>query len=66
MPNKPFSWMDRPPSVNRFLGVQWVANLLYPDVYDIDLAETTKEFYKLFYSVDLTDDQVSDILKYAA
>lgn len=66
MPNKPFSWMDRPPSVNRFLGVQWVANLLYPDVYDIDMAETTKEFYKLFYNVELTDDQVSDILKDAA
>lgn len=63
MPNQPFSWIDRPPSVNRFLGVQWVANLLYPDVYDIDIAKTTKEFYSMFYHVDLTDDEVSEILE---
>ncbi len=62
MPNQPFSWMDRPPSVNRFLGVQWVANLLYPDVYDIDIKAVTKEFYDLFYHVELTDDQVNEIL----
>lgn len=63
MPNKPFSWMDRPPSVNRFLGVQWVAHMLYPDVYTIDMKEQTKEFYKLFYSVDLTDEQLNKILE---
>lgn len=62
MPNQPFSWIDRPPSVNRILGVQWAANLLYPDVYDIDIAEVTREFYSKFYHADLTDEQVQEIL----
>lgn len=62
MPNQPFSWIDRPPSVNRYLGVQWMANLLYPDVYDIDIRQATKDFYKMFYHKELTDDEVSEIL----
>lgn len=65
MPNTPFSWMDRPPSVNRFLGLQWVANLLYPEVYAVDIRTVTREFYDLFYSVKLTDDQLDDLLKNA-
>lgn len=65
MPNTPFSWMDRPPSVNRFLGLQWVAHLLYPEVYDVDIRAVTREFYDLFYSVKLTDAQIDDLLKNA-
>jgi len=63
MPNVPFAWCDRPPSVNRFLGIQWIAHTLYPDVYDIDMAATTKEFYKTFYHCDLTDAQVEKLLE---
>lgn len=49
MPNVPFAWCDRPPGVQRFLGIQWVANMLYPNLYDADMVEATKEFYsKLF------------------
>lgn len=62
MPNSPYSWLDRPPSVNRFLGIQWVANLLYPEEYNIDIVETTKEFYSLFYHVDLTNEEINELL----
>lgn len=58
----PFSWLDRPPAVNRFIGLQWLTNLLYPDAYDIDIVETTKEFYSMFYHRDLTDSQVEELL----
>ncbi|MDO4443246.1 MAG: ABC transporter substrate-binding protein [Slackia sp.] len=58
----PFSWLDRPPAVNRFIGLQWLTNLLYPEAYDIDIVETTKEFYSLFYHRDLSDDQVKELL----
>lgn len=58
----PFSWLDRPPAVNRFIGLQWLTNLLYPEEYDIDIVETTKEFYGLFYHRDLTDDRVKELL----
>lgn len=58
----PFSWLDRPPAVNRFIGLQWLTNLLYPEAYDIDIVETIKEFYNMFYHRDLTDDQVKELL----
>jgi iron complex transport system substrate-binding protein len=62
MPNVPFSWCDRPPAVNRFLGIQWVANMLYPDAYDVDMVEVVKEFYTLFYHVDITDAKAKELL----
>jgi iron complex transport system substrate-binding protein len=62
MPNVPFSWCDRPPAVNRFLGVQWVANMLYPQAYDVNMVEVTKEFYSLFYHVDITDAKAQELL----
>lgn len=62
MPNTPFSWCDRPPSVNRFLGIQWLANTLYPEDYAVDMVEVTEEFYSLFYHVTLTDAQAQELL----
>lgn len=62
MPNAPFAWCDRPPGVNRFLGLQWVANMLYPDKYNVDMIEETKKFYSLLYWVDITDEQARDLL----
>lgn len=62
MPNVPFSWCDRPPAVNRILGIQWIANTLYPEAYDVDMVEATKEFYSMFYHAELTDEQAREIL----
>ena len=62
MPNVPFAWCDRPPGVNRFMGIQWVANMLYPDRYDVDMVEATQEFYSMMYWRDITVDQALDIL----
>ena len=62
MPNAPFAWCDRPPGVNRFLGIQWVANMLSPDLYDVDMVEVTKDFYSKMYWVDITDEQARDLL----
>ncbi len=62
MPNAPFAWCDRPPGVNRFLGIQWIANMLYPDRYDVDMVEETKKFYSLLYWVDITDDDARNLL----
>jgi iron complex transport system substrate-binding protein len=62
MPNAPFAWCDRPPGVNRFIGIQWVANMLYPDLYDIDMVERVKEFYKIMYWVEISDADALDLL----
>lgn len=62
MPNIPFAWLDRPPGVNRLIGIQWMANLLYPQAYDIDIIEVTKDFYSKMYWVEIDDARVIEIL----
>lgn len=64
-PVYPFGWIDRPPSLNRLIGLKWMANLLHPDLFPIDLAEETKAFYKLFYHVDLGDAEIKTLLETA-
>ena len=54
MPSLPYSWADRPPSVNRFIGLHWMANLLYPELYDIDIVEVAIDYYKVMYHVDVS------------
>lgn len=65
IPNRPFNWFDRPPSVNRVLGLKWLSNLLYPEIYSWDIKEEAKYFYKTFYHYDLTKDELEDLLKCA-
>jgi iron complex transport system substrate-binding protein len=62
MPNAPFAWCDRPPGVNRFLGIQWVANMCYPELYDVDMVEEVKKFYHELYWVDISNEQARDLL----
>jgi iron complex transport system substrate-binding protein len=62
-PHGPFDWFDRPYSVNRVIGLQWLANLLYPKVFTYDIRERTRQFYELFYHVDVTDEQLDWLLR---
>jgi iron complex transport system substrate-binding protein len=62
MPNAPFAWCDRPPGVNRFIGIQWVANMLHPDLYDVDMVEEAQKYYKTVYNYDLSTDRALDLL----
>ena len=62
-PQSPFKWFDRPVGANLIIGVPWTAKVIYPDIYsDINLVDATKEFYSEFYHIDLSDNQVNDIL----
>jgi len=62
IPNSPYNWFDRPPSVNRIIGFKWLGNLLYPDVYNYDIVEEAKEFYRLFYHYPLSDQEAKELL----
>jgi len=64
-PTAPFGWIDRPPSLNRMIGLQWLAGMFYPDHLDRDLREVTRSFYDLFYHVDLTDAELDRLLQSA-
>lgn len=62
-PQSPFKWFDRPVGANMIIGVPWTAKVIYPDQYkDINMVETTKEFYSNFYHYDLSDDEAKQIL----
>lgn len=65
IPHGPFNWFDRPPSVNRLLGIKWTANIIYPEIYDYDMEEEMKTFYSLFYRYDLTDEDIEELLEKA-
>jgi iron complex transport system substrate-binding protein len=62
IPNKPFDWFDRPPSVNRIIGVKWLANLLYPEYIKLDIIAEVKGFYEKFYHKKLTDKEAGMLL----
>lgn len=62
IPKAPFNWFDRPPSFMRIMGLKWLMNTLYPKQYKIDIDKETKEFYRLFMNIELTDKQVQEIL----
>ncbi|WP_041667997.1 ABC transporter substrate-binding protein [Acetobacterium woodii] len=65
VPNNPYNWMGMPPSVNRYLGMQWMANMLYPDVFKYDMYKVTKEYYDLFYHYDLSQADYQELTKNA-
>ena len=61
-PSLPFGWVDFPPSVNRLIGLWWLAKILYPTQFPEDLRPLTRAFYKQFYHVDITDAQLDHVL----
>jgi iron complex transport system substrate-binding protein len=62
IPGLPYNWMSNPPSVNMVLGIWWLGNLLYPDLYQYDMKEKAKEIYRLFWNYNLTDEEAAAML----
>ncbi len=62
-PNAPFSWVDRPPGPNRIVGIRWLSGLLYPEYLNFDVDAEVKEFFKLFYHVELTQEQLQKLYR---
>lgn len=61
-PKLPFGWVDFPPSVNRLIGLWWLAKILYPDLFPEDLRTLTRDFYDRFYHVKVTEAQIDRVL----
>jgi iron complex transport system substrate-binding protein len=64
-PQYPFSWLDRPPSVNRIMGIKWLANLFYPEIFRYDMRQETRHFYETFYHLRLSEAQLDELLSTA-
>ncbi|MBO0750749.1 MAG: ABC transporter substrate-binding protein [Bradyrhizobiaceae bacterium] len=61
-PRLPFGWIDQPPSVNRTIGLRWMAGLLYPDRFPDDIRSAARVFIKLFYQTEPDDATLGRIL----
>lgn len=64
-PTAPFGWIDRPPSLNRLMGLKWLSGVFFPDRFPHDLRTETRRFYKLFYHVDLDDADLERLIGWA-
>ena len=62
-PKMPFGWVDFPPSVNRLIGLWWLAKFCYPDKFPEDLSKLTRDFYTLFYHKTPSDEQIAHVLE---
>ncbi len=62
VPFGPYNWMGFPPSVQRYLGLMWMAKVLYPEQADLDLQTEVTNYFKLFYHCDLTAEQYHELV----
>ncbi|KNZ40661.1 ABC transporter substrate-binding protein [Acetobacterium bakii] len=52
-----------PGSIEPHMAALFIAKLFYPDAFtDIDLVQTTRDYYKNWFDLDLTDEAITDIL----
>ena len=63
IPRGPFSWIERPATYMRLIGVQWLANLLHPDLYAVDIKAESRRFMKLFFTLNLNDAQINELFE---
>lgn len=62
-PSDPFGWIDDPPGPNRMIGLHWLSSIFYANAYQQDLHAITREFYQLYYGVQLSDKQLEALLR---
>ncbi len=63
VPFGPYNWMGFPPSVQRYLGMLWMAELLYPEAAGYDLYAEVAEYFRLFYHSALSEAQYDALVE---
>jgi len=63
VPFGPYNWMGFPPSVQRYLGMLWMSELLYPEAAQLDLYAAVQEYFELFYHCHITRDQFDALMQ---
>lgn len=58
IPDNVYNWIDAPPSVNRLLGIYYAAEILYPEIADINIKDEAKKYFKLFYNYNIKDEEI--------
>ncbi len=63
VPYGPYNWMGMPPSIQRYLGLLWISEVLYPELSETDLQAAVTEYYALFYHCELTDEMYDALME---
>lgn len=63
VPQLPSNWMGFPPSAQRFLGMTWMAKVLYGDAAPYDLYEEVARYFDLFYHCELSREQYDKLME---
>ena len=63
VPFGPYNWMGFPPSVQRYLGMLWMSELLYPEAAQLDLYAAVQEYFELFYHCKITREQYDALMQ---
>lgn len=64
-PTGPFGWIDRPPSINRVMGLKWLGGLFFPAQWETPLDEEVRTFYRLYYHVDVEGPDLERLLEWS-
>jgi len=65
IPGAPFGWVERPPGPNRVVGIRWLAATVYPDYVNFNLDFEVREFFRLFYHVELRAERLAEVYGFA-
>jgi iron complex transport system substrate-binding protein len=64
-PTGPFGWIDRPPSINRIMGLRWLGGLFFPEQWTTPLEEEVRAFYRLYYHVDVSGADMETLIEWS-
>ncbi len=62
IPCQPYDWVNRPPSIMRLLGVQWLGDVLAQDEDRQNIKEDMKEFFQLFFNYSIDQSEIEQVL----
>ncbi len=62
-PGLPWGWLGEPPSVNRLIGLRWLASAFHPGEVKFDLRAEAREVHRLFYGVVPGDAEFTTLLE---
>jgi iron complex transport system substrate-binding protein len=63
-PGRPIAWLDDPPSLNRLVGVVWLAGQLYPERLHVD-ASDLQGYWKTLFGIEISPAAVNEALQEA-
>jgi iron complex transport system substrate-binding protein len=61
-PKQPSGWVGGSSTFMGLLGLQWLTQRLYPELYKKNIEKEAQHFIKLFYQIDLSKDKIKDII----